>query len=171
MRRLSAFEQISIDGYFSTLDGSISWMHRPNEDAEFREFVTANASGGAELLFGRTTYELMAAYWPTPAAAAQSPVVAREMTARPKWVVSRTLRDPGWQHVRVLTGDLRVEVASLKAAPGPPITILGSGSLVAQLTDARLIDEYQMLILPTALGAGRPLTEGLSRPLDLRLVR
>ena len=91
MRKLSVFNQISVDGYFRTASGDSAWMHQQDDDAEFREFTAANARGGGTLLFGRTTYELMASFWPTPAAAAQFPDVARQMNGLLKIVFSRTL--------------------------------------------------------------------------------
>jgi len=68
MRKLGVFESISIDGYFKSTDGDVSWSHRAAQDAEFDKFIADNASSGGELLFGRTTYEMMASFWPTPAA-------------------------------------------------------------------------------------------------------
>src|SRR5438552_2888564 len=66
MRKLSAFTQVTLDGYFTGIDGDISWAHNARVDAEWNSFVSSNASGGGELLFGRITYEMMASYWPTP---------------------------------------------------------------------------------------------------------
>src|SRR5512140_3340541 len=100
MRKLGVFESVSLDGYFKDASGGNRWMHRA-PDPEMQEFVAHNASGGGELLFGRKTYEEMVAFWPTPAAAQQMPVVAKRMGEATKHVVSRTLTSPGWQNVRV----------------------------------------------------------------------
>ncbi len=169
MRKLTVFEQVSLDGFFATPTGDMSWAHRnAAHDTEHHDFVESNALAGGELLLGRTTYEQMASFWPTPMAAQLMPVVAKQMNAMPKHVVSRTLRKPEWQNTRVLDGDLVTSVRALKASPGPSIAILGSGSLVEQLAGADLIDQYQVLILPIALGAGRTMF-GTSA-LDLRLM-
>src|SRR5262245_59369701 len=143
MRTLNVFESISVDGYFKASDDDVSWTHSGN-DAEFDDWVSSNASGGGELLFGRTTYQMMASFWPTPMAAQHMPVVAHGMNAMTKYVVSKSLREVGWQNARLLRGDLVESIRELKASDGPPITILGSGSIVAQLTDARLVDRYQL---------------------------
>src|SRR5262245_57742374 len=137
MRTLNVFESISVDGYFKALDEDVSWTHRGGDDPEFVDWVESNASGGGELLFGRTTYQMMESFWPTPMAAQQMPVVAKRMNAMTKYVVSKSLREVRWQNTRLLQGDLVTAVRELKATDGPPITILGSGSIVAQLTRAK----------------------------------
>src|ERR1043165_21387 len=99
MQRLTVFNQISVDGYFRTPSGDIRWMHQqPDNDEEFKQFTIDNTSGGGALLFGRKTYEQMASFWPTPAAAERFPEVAAQMNERPKFVVSRTLRQPDWSN-------------------------------------------------------------------------
>lgn len=169
MPRLVMFNQITLDGYFSGKNGDFSWAHAAGDDAEWKEFVEGNASGGAVLLFGRVTYQLMASYWPTPMAAANDPVVASGMNAMPKVVFSRTLKEASWSNTRLVTGDLTGEVRRMKQASGADMAILGSGSIVAQLAEAGLIDHYQLVVNPVALGSGRTLFEGVTRPLNFRL--
>jgi dihydrofolate reductase len=82
------------------------------------------------------------------------PAVAKGMNAARKYVASKTIQ-PTWQNTRLLTGDLLSAVRELKASNGPDITILGSGNVAAQLGDAGLVDEYQFVIIPIALGSGR----------------
>ena len=166
MRKLRVFESISIDGYFTAPDGDMSFAHAGRGDAEFASWVSDNASSGGALLFGRKTYEMMAAFWPSPMAAEQMPRVAAGMNAAKKYVVSHGL-DPKWQNTERLSGDLATAVRKLKESPGPDVTILGSGSVVAQLGEARLVDEYQFVIIPTALGAGRSI---FSKPQPLQLL-
>lgn len=151
MRKLRVFESISIDGYFTDAHGDMSWAH--SMDPEFLDWVGKNASGGGELLFGRTTYEQMVSFWPTPMAAQQMPVVARGMNEAKKYVVSKKL-EPSWQNTTAIR-DLVSGVRALKASEGPNIAVLGSGSIAAQLGEAGLVDEYQFVIIPIALGAGR----------------
>jgi dihydrofolate reductase len=154
VRKLRVFESISVDGYFTDADGDISWAHAGREDAEFADWVGANASSGGELLFGRKTYQMMEAYWPTALAANQMPVVANGMNAAKKYVASRTIQ-PTWNNTRLLDGDLVQSVRAVKASVGPDITVLGSGSIAAQLGEAGLVDSYQFVIVPIALGSGR----------------
>lgn len=154
MKKLRVFESISVDGYFCDAKGGIEWAHAGPEDPEFAAWVGKNASGGGELLFGRKTYQMMEAFWPTPEAARQMPVVAKGMNAAKKHVASRTIQ-PTWKNTRLLEGELVPAVKALKKGDGPGITLLGSGSVAAQLGEVGLVDEYQFVIVPAALGAGR----------------
>ncbi|MCI0674043.1 MAG: dihydrofolate reductase family protein [Myxococcaceae bacterium] len=169
MRKLVVFNQVSLDGYFSDADGDMSWAHK--HDAEWGAFMSENASGGGALLFGRVTYELMASYWPTSAARKENPVVAERMNGLPKVVFSRTLGKASWKNTRLVTGDIAAEVRKMKQEPGPDMVILGSGSIVSQLSEARLIDEYQIVLNPLALGSGRTMFDGIGEKLDLTLRR
>ncbi|HEY6477530.1 MAG TPA: dihydrofolate reductase family protein [Polyangia bacterium] len=165
MRKLRVFESISVDGYFTDARGDMSFAHG-RQDAEFAGWVSGNASGGGELLFGRKTYQMMEAFWPTPLAAQQMPAVAKGMNAAKKYVASRTIT-PTWNNTHLLEGDLVKAVRDLKAVDGPGITLLGSGSVAAELGAAGLVDEYQFVVVPVALGGGRTMfTKGCS----LRLV-
>lgn len=164
MRRLRVFENVSIDGYFTDADGSNRWAHRRG-DAEFDAWVGKNASGGGTLLFGRKTYEEMVAYWPTELAAQQMPIVAKGMNAATKYVASKSLA-PTWQNTTAIR-DLVNDVRALKASEGTGITLLGSGSIAAQLAEAGLVDEWQFVIVPVALGSGRTVFRATS---ELKLV-
>ncbi len=167
MVKLSSFMTLSLDGYYSRPDGDLGFAHR--RDPEFDAFVADNARSGGNLLFGRVTYEMMLAYWPTPAARADLPVVAEGMNRASKFVVSRTLENASWQNTTVLKGSLVSEIEQLKRDAKQPIVILGSASLVTELSDAGLIDEYQIVLAPVALGAGRSLFAGMKRELSLHL--
>jgi dihydrofolate reductase len=90
MRKLAAFSNVTLDGYFADKNGDISWA-KGSMDPEFNAFVADNAKSGGLLLLGRITYDLMASYWPTPHAVANDPVVAERMNHLPKVVFSRTL--------------------------------------------------------------------------------
>lgn len=154
MKKLRVFESISVDGYFADASGGIGWAHSSRTDPEYAAWVSGNASGGGELLFGRKTYQMMEAFWPTPLAAEQMPMVAKGMNAARKYVASRSIR-PTWNNTHLLEGDLVSAVRALKGGDGPGITLLGSGEIAAQLGEAGLVDEYQFVIIPIALGGGR----------------
>jgi dihydrofolate reductase len=169
MRKLAVFNSVTLDGYFTGSGGDMSWAHAGNEDKEWNAFVESNASGGGVLLFGRITYEMMASFWPTPSAKKSYPVVADRMNALPKVVFSRTLDKVSWNNTGLLKGDLAEEVRKLKNQPGEPMVILGSGSIVSQLAQAGLIDEYQVVVVPVALGKGRTMFDGIKEKQTLRL--
>jgi dihydrofolate reductase len=171
MPRLVAFNQVTLDGYFAGAKGDFSWGHKDKSDAEWSEFVAGNASGGGVLLFGRITYQLMASYWPTPMAAQNDPVVARHMNELSKVVFSRTLDKATWSNTRLIKGELVTEVRAMKEAPGQDMAILGSGSIVAQLAQEGLIDEFQVVVNPVVLGKGRTMFEGVRDKLALKLTK
>src|SRR5262245_50251577 len=152
MQKLSVFNLVTLDGYISGSGGDISW-HRV--DPEFQEYAEKNSNSGNTLLFGRVTYELMASYWPSPEALKDDPILARGMNSSPKVVFSRTLKKADWPNTRLVKDDMLGEVRRLKQQSGKDLTVLGSGSIVAQLAQAGLIDEYQILLNPVMLGKGK----------------
>ena len=171
MRRLTVFNQVSLDGSFVDAHGDMSWAHQGNKDAQWQSFVEGNAKRGGVLLFGRITYELMAGYWPTPSATRDNPVVAERMNSLPKVVFSKTLDQVSWNNTKLVKGDLAAEVRKMKREPGPDMVIMGSGTIVSQLTQARLIDEYQVVVIPIVLGQGRTMFEGMKESLPLKLTK
>ena len=169
MRRVIAFEQVSLDGFFVDGKGDMSWAHK--QDPEWNAFAGSNASGDGALLFGRVTYEMMASFWPTPQAMESMPAVAEGMSRMPKFVFSRTLKKASWKNTTLVKGDVAAQVRKLKSEPGPGIAILGSGSIVSQLAQAGLIDEFQIVVNPIVLGKGRTLFEGVEEKIALKLMK
>jgi dihydrofolate reductase len=166
MRRLIVFNHVSLDGYFTDAHGDMSWAHK--QDPEWNDFVQGNASGGGELLFGRVTYEMMARFWPTPLAMEKFPVVAEGMNRMPKVVFSRTLDNASWNNTRLVKDGMSEAVRQMKSESGPGMVIMGSGSIVSQLAEAGLIDEFQIVMSPVAIGKGRTMFETLTRRLNLK---
>jgi dihydrofolate reductase len=166
MAKLIVFNSVTLDGYFTDASGDLSWAHK--SDPEWNDFVAGNASGESVLLFGRKTYQMMASFWPTPQASKSFPAVAEGMNRRSKVVFSRTLDNVSWSNTRLVKGDLPGEVRAMKRK-GPTIVILGSGTIVAQLTEEGLIDEYQVVVNPVVVGNGRTMFEGVRRKVDLKL--
>ena len=171
MQRLIVFNHVSVDGCFTDAKGDMSFAHNVTPDAEWDAFVENNASGGGVLLFGRITYELMAGFWPTPFAAEKMPFIAERMNNLPKVVFSRTLSAASWSNTRLVKGDLTGEIRRMKGEPGEGMAILGSGSIVSQLVQHGLIDEYQIVVNPVALGEGRTMFDGLKAKLPLKLTK
>ncbi|GAC1634901.1 MAG: dihydrofolate reductase family protein [Candidatus Acidiferrum sp.] len=169
MRPLIAFLTTSVDGFFADAGRDMSWAHK--SDPEWLEFVSGNASGGGTLLFGRVTYEMMIRYWPTPMAKRQNPVVAEGMNSAPKIVFSQTLKEATWQNTKLIKSDLAGEVHKLKQQEGTGMCILGSGTIVTQLAEARLIDELQIVVSPILLGKGKTPFETLKKRLPLKLLK
>lgn len=166
MSILSSFTFLTLNGFYKGANEDISW-HRHGEEES--EFAAEGAGSDSILVFGRVTYQMMAGYWPTPMALEQNPAVAAGMNRSEKIVFSRTLQKAEWANTRVVKDDLVEEIRRLKAQAGKDLTILGSGSIVTQLAAAGLIDVYQFMIDPVALGKGTTLFAGLESKLDLQL--
>ena len=169
MRKLIVFNHVSLDGYFTDAKGDMSFAQNAIPDAEWDAFVAGNASGGGMLLFGRITYELMASFWPTPFAAENMPVVAERMNNLQKVVFSRTLDEVSWNNTRLVKGDMTGEIRKMRKEEGADMVIFGSGSIVSQLAQEGLIDEYQIVVDPVALGKGRTMFDGIKEKFHLKL--
>lgn len=168
MRSVMTFNSITLDGYFAGPDGDMSFFHR-SDDPEWNEFVSNNASGNALLVFGRKTYDIMVKFWPTPMAMELMPNVAKGMNSLPKIVFSRSLDSVDWNNATLHKGDPAEGILRLKKEDGPDLVILGSGSIVSQLARHGLIDTYQLVVWPVAIGAGKTLFEGIPEKLGLKL--
>lgn len=99
------------------------------------------------------------------------PVVAERMNKMPKVVFSRTLDKASWSNTRLVKSGLAAEVRKMKNEPGEGMAILGSGSIVAQLAEERLIDEFQIVVAPIVLGKGKTLFDGVKDRLNLKLTK
>jgi dihydrofolate reductase len=169
MRKLLVFNSVTLDGFFTDAKGDMSWAHK--NDPEWNAFTADNAKGGGTLLFGRITYDMMVSFWPTPAAMEQMPDVANSINNLPKVVFSRTLEKASWNNTRLVKSGLVEEVRKMKAESGDDMVIMGSGSIVSQLSQHGLIDEYQIVVNPIVLGEGRTMFEGIGKRLPLKRTR
>ena len=166
MRKLLAFHHVSADGYFVGRDGDLSWT-RHEQDPEYKQFADENARRDSVLVFGRLSYQMMASWWPSPMALEREPVMAPRMNAATKVVFSRSLPEATWNNTMLVKDNAVDAIHTLKQQPGSDLVILGSGSLVRHFAEAGLIDEFQLLITPVALGGGRTLFEGAAKKIEL----
>ncbi len=169
MRTLNVFNNISLDGYFVDAHGDMSWVYSMKPDPELDAFVSNNAQGDGVLLFGRITYDMMASYRPTEQARQAMPAVADGMNRAEKVVFSRTMKKATWNNTRLINGNIVDEVRKMKKEPAAGMVILGSGSIVSQLTQAGLVDSFQVVVVPVILGSGRKMFEGMKDRVRLSL--
>jgi dihydrofolate reductase len=174
-RTLAAVEFLSLDGVMQSLgspdeDTSGGFRHggwsQRYGDHVLGQFAGARLGRTDAYLFGRQTYEKMAAFWPTQP---DSNPMAAHLNATPKHVASTTLHTLDWPGGHLLEGDAPAAVADLKAQPGGRITILGSGVLVRSLMEHDLVDELELFIHPLVLGGGKRLfaDDGVLRRFEL----
>lgn len=167
MAQLTAFVFTSLNGFYKGPDEDISWHTHEEEEVGFSEEGLASES---ILVFGRKTYEHMAAFWPTPEAAAHLPTVAKGMNAAEKIAISRTPFTPTWEGTRCISGDVVGQMRELKENGAKDMTVLGSGEIVTLFADHGLIDTYLVMIDVVAIGEGSTLFGGITKPLNLDLV-
>lgn len=176
MRKLAAIE-------FLTVDGVMQGLGSPEEDTEggfsyggwgARYATAIDVPSGEEglgataaYLFGRRTYQKLAAFWPHQP---DTNPMAAHLNATPKYVATRTLSTLEWRGARVLQGELKAAVAALKNDGDGTIAILGSGILVRELMAHDLVDELRLFIHPLLLGTGKRLFRELPAPRELRLM-
>jgi dihydrofolate reductase len=169
MGRLTYGMGVSLDGHIADRKGDIGWSA---PDDELHQYWNDQARDIAVSLYGRTLYELMSAFWPTADEAPDAtPLVvefAQLWRAMPKVVFSRTLESIDWNS-RLERGDV-VEVARQLKAETDGLIEVGGATLAAPLVRAGLVDEFQVVVMPTAVGGGTPYFPSLDEWLRLELV-
>jgi dihydrofolate reductase len=151
--RLVVAENITANGVIEFVD---SWFDPgEQEDEELLEVVGGHMALETALLLGRQTFEDFRGYWPLQT---DDPTGSTEhLNKVRKYVVSSTMKDPGWENTEVLPGPLAEEVRALKTTVGGEIGITGSISVVHALMATDLIDEYRLFVYPVFTSRGRNL--------------
>jgi dihydrofolate reductase len=168
VRKIFSFHVTTVDGYYEGPNQEFDW---PIVDEEFNQFGLQQLDEVDTLLFGRVTYQLMASYWPTPAAEQDDPKVAAKMNGLPKLVVSRTLKDATWANTRLIRDDVAAELTKLKQQPGKDMVIMGSSDLTVSLLHEGLVDELRIMVNPVVLGDGKSLFRTAGSRIGLKLLR
>lgn len=175
MRRVIAITQVTVDGVMQGPGGpeedpSNGFAHggwaMPFVDEGVDQAVDEAIAGEFDMLLGRRTYEIFAAYWPNQG---DNPI-AKAFNKATKYVVTRSLDRLDWKNSRRIAGDVVDEVRRLKATDGPELHIWGSSELLQALIAADLVDEYRMWVSPVVLGKGKRLFENGVPPRGLSLV-
>jgi len=165
MRKLIMWNIITLDGYF---EGSKSWdlsFHEKIWGEELEELSIQQLHSADYLVFGRVTYEGMAAYWTH-----EEGEVADLMNNIPKLVFSKTLKSADWNNTTLVSENASDEIRKLKVNGGKDLFVFGSANLSETFINDDLFDEYRIGIAPVVLGSGRPLfRQGIS-PKILSLV-
>jgi dihydrofolate reductase len=166
---------------FITLDGVVQAPGGPGEDDDggfpfggwtvpyfdehLGEVMGQTMGRPFDLVLGRRTYDIFAAFWPT----ASEEEGAGPLNAAVKHVASRGRPELSWERSVLIEGDVAAGVAALKQQDGPELQVHGSGNLVHTLQSAGLVDEWQLLTFPVVLGAGKRLFDPAA-PVALQLV-
>jgi dihydrofolate reductase len=172
MGKIIISENVSLDGVIQDPAGDEGFRHggwigrigdRSRDEAA--RVALDEALGTEAMLLGRRSYEFLAARWPSRTGA-----LADRLNSKPKYVVSSTLQDPGWNNTTVLKGDAVSEVSTLKQQLAGDIVVAASFQLVHTLIEHDLANELRLTIYPVVLGAGERLFGEISDKKPMRLI-
>ncbi|MEJ5960857.1 dihydrofolate reductase family protein [Pedobacter immunditicola] len=162
MRKIILSMMLSLDSYIEAPGNDIDWhvWDDEMEDYMLRFFETVDT-----IVLGRKTYELMVGYWPSARGE-----LAHFMNETPKIVFSRTLQELEWNS-SLRTAIDPEEINQLKQQSGKNLVIFGGADLATAFIENNLIDEYQLIINPVALGNGTPLFKNLPQQCSFKLTK
>lgn len=152
MKKIIVCNWLSLDGFFAGRGGETDWFFWNDE---IERFQLEQQNGVELMLFGRTTYDIMASYWPSTAAINENAHITDFMNNTKKIVFSNTLKSIRWKNSVLLKELKKDEIFKLKEAVAGDIMIYGSGSIASQLINLDLVDELRLLINPIILGDGK----------------
>lgn len=170
MGTLVLTENITLDGVIESVD---DWFGPAGSDpdvdtSDMEEVIRHEASEQAAILLGRKTFEAFRGYWPKQTD--DTTGITDHLNRVPKFVVSSTLGDPGWDNTTVLRGDAVDDTRALLARTDGEIGVTGSITLAHALHEAGLFDEYRLFVYPVVIGHGRRLFSTATALRDLELV-
>jgi dihydrofolate reductase len=169
---------ISVDGFVCGPRGEFDWVFRSSTE-ESRNWAVEQTWNAGLIIMGRKSFENMAPYWPTatgPFAAPMNGIPKAVFTQKgfkgidPAPHAEQSPAAASWAQAQVFNGDLAEEIKQLKSEPGKPVCAIGGAGFMRNLVATGLIDEYLLVTHPVVLGAGMPVFNGVTQPLDLKLV-
>ena len=161
----------SLDGFVAGPNGEMNWIKIDNE---LFDFVGTMTDDSDTALYGRVTYEMMQAYWPT---AGEDPGASKHDREHSAWynkvskiVLSRTMSDKGLHNTTVIRDRLTDNINKIKKQDGKNILIFGSPRASHSLLSEGLIDEFWLFVNPILLGKGIPLFKDITKTMELKLL-
>ncbi|HSE29699.1 MAG TPA: dihydrofolate reductase family protein [Candidatus Saccharimonadales bacterium] len=163
MRKIVMFNRVTLDGFFAGTHDEIDWfVQDPEVDKTLHDKMNPDT-----VLFGGRTFEMFEDFWPhvamDPNAHPGQKMMADELTNMTKIVFSKSLKNTDWANTEIHHDNLIEEIKKLKKGDGADIVIFGSGTIVQQLAEQGLIDEYFFVVTLVVLGAGKLLFDGVKR--------
>jgi dihydrofolate reductase len=170
MRRLVVFMHTTLDGFVAGPNGEMDWI---KVDSEIFEYAGQQTDMADTALYGRVTYQMMEAYWPT---AGDQPNATKHDIQHSNWynsvtkvVVSKTLQQHNLLNTKIISDNIADEIKKIKEQPGKNILMFGSPSVAHVLIQHNLIDDYWLLVNPILLGEGIPLFTNTEARINLKL--
>jgi len=171
MRKIISFMHVTLDGFVAGPNGEMDWIRVDGEIFEYANQATATADLA---LYGRTTYQMMEAYWPT---AADKPAATKHDKEHSAWynkvdkiVLSKSMAGQTIPKVTILNGDLRSQISKFKEKPGGDIVVFGSPGAVHSLMKEDLVDEIWLFVNPVLIGNGIPMFKDIDTRKTLTLL-
>ncbi len=160
MRKVKLQMQMTINGYVGGPNGENDWMTW-TPDAEFTEFLSSLLDTSDTLLLGRKLADGFIKHWENTADENPAHPFAKKIAAIPKVVFTKSLDKSTWNNTALAKGDLAEEIACLKKQNGKDILVFGGAGFVSSLIKEGLIDEYHLIVNPTAMGNGMTIFNSL----------
>jgi len=171
MRKLILLIHTSLDGFVAGPNGEMDWIKVDDEIFDYFGKIIDDADTA---LYGRVTYDMMQAYWPT---AADQPNASKHDIEHSRWykkvqkvVISKSLKNVTLEKTKIISENIPEEIINLKKEKGENILMLGSPSAAHLLMQHNLIDEYWINVNPAILGEGIPLFKDLKEKTNLQLL-
>lgn len=168
MRKLKLQVQTSIDGYIAGTNGEMEWMEW-NWGDDIKAYVNAITNPVDTIILGRKLAESFIPYWDGAAKTDPPAEGAEKLSSTHKVVFTKTLKTHDWENTELATGNLTEEINKLKNKEGDDIMAYGGSAFASSLIKENLVDEYHLLVNPTAIGKGLPIFEALDGQLKLQL--
>ncbi|MEZ4964215.1 MAG: dihydrofolate reductase family protein [Saprospiraceae bacterium] len=173
MRKVKLQIQMSIDGYVARPNGENDWMTW-NPDDQFVGFLHSMIDASDTILLGRKMTDDFVSHWENAVRNNPDNLFAKKMVDTPKVVFTKTLEQSTWNNTTLAKGDLAQEIANLKEQDGKDMIVYGGAGFVSSLIKENLIDEYHLIVNPTAIGDGMAIFKLLDRtqrfiPIESRL--
>jgi dihydrofolate reductase len=171
MRKIVSFMHVSLDGLVAGPNGEMNWIH---VDQEIFDFVAERTNEADMALYGRVTYDMMEAYWPT---APLQPNASKHDIEHGNWykqvdklVISKTMEGQQKDKTTIIGHDIDKQVSEIKNKAGKEIIIFGSPRATQTLMEYQLVDEFWLFVNPILLGTGMPMFKNIKTPVSLKLV-
>lgn len=171
MKKVISFMHLSLDGFVAGPNGELNWV---KVDEELFDYVGKRIRKSDTSLYGRVTYQMMEAYWPTQG---DKPNASQHDINHSKWynnvhkvVLSKTLKDSGLTNTTIIGDNLSERLNEIKQGAGEEILLFGSPTVTHSLIQQNLIDGYWLFVNPIILGRGIPLFTNIKDKISLKLL-
>ena len=172
MRKIVSFMHISLDGFTAGPNGEMDWIH---VDAEIFDYAAERTNAADMALYGRVTYDMMDAYWPT---APSQPNASKHDIEHGTWynqveklVISKSMDGQKKDKTTIIGQDIDKQVSDIKNKPGKEIIIFGSTRATQTLMEYQLVDEFWLFVNPVLLGTGMPFFKNIKSRVNLKLLK